>query len=261
MPGFFRLLAARVAYSRQLRCQLPNTSNTSDAMQSDCICISTTHYRTLHRLLDFSCASPASPHLPAYLSKRIAVLFRSSFGRGVAHFAKRKTACSETRGNHLPVARTPLLNPPRTPMSLICPDGYRHHLRSFNPSLRMTLFHSFGPTPPTFHTLTRAPTLTDADADATSLPLSAPLPLCPFCPSPLPLSPRPLPPMPTLGRRILPSGPANQQCRRRSLGLSRPLLLDARRAPGRLSSLPKCPLSPPRRQRRPQTLVWDRHPL
>lgn len=39
--------------------------------------------------------------------------------------SQRRTVCSETRGNHLPVARTPLLNTPRTPTSLICPDGYR----------------------------------------------------------------------------------------------------------------------------------------
>lgn len=90
MAGFFRLLAVRVAYSRQLRCQLPNTS---DATQSDCICISTTHYRTLHRLLHFSCASPASPHLPAYLSN---VSPFSSVPR-LAHFAEKDSLFRDTR--------------------------------------------------------------------------------------------------------------------------------------------------------------------
>lgn len=187
MPGFFRLLAVRVAYSRQLRCQLPNTS---DAMQSDCICIST--YRTLHRLLDFSCASPASPHLPAYLSN---VSPFSSVPR-LAHFAEKDSLFRDTRQSlacrtHAPSQPPTNHVPPRTPTSLICPDGYRHHLRSFNRSLRMTLFHSFGPTPPTFHTLT--------------LPL-------PFCPS-APLPPPSLPPAPLFLPRSRPSNTSVARCK------------------------------------------------
>lgn len=117
------------------QCKQAMQRNATNAMQRTPIAFAF-HHPLSHTalasrlLLRFSCFS-ASACPPA---KRIAVLFRSSFWL----ISQRRAACSETRGNHSPVTRTPLLNPHEyeSPTSLICPDGYRHHPRSFNPSLR-----------------------------------------------------------------------------------------------------------------------------
>ena len=85
-PIPLRLNVSLLPFTRRLRCLFAagslsappcklasNASKQCSAMQrTQCNALRlhllfTTHYRTLHWLLDFSCASPASPHLPARL--------------------------------------------------------------------------------------------------------------------------------------------------------------------------------------------------
>jgi hypothetical protein len=92
MPGFFRLLAVCVAYSRQLRCQLPNTS---DAMRNAIGLHLHFHHPLSHTaqasglLLRFSCFS-ASACLPVNVSPF------SSVPR-LAHFAEKDSLFRDTR--------------------------------------------------------------------------------------------------------------------------------------------------------------------
>src|SRR5258706_15222405 len=173
MPGLFRLLAVRVAYSRQLRCQL---TNTRDATQSDCI---------------IAFAPPIIAHCTGFWTSPVLLMLLriclptcqnvspfSSVPR-LAHFAEKDSLFRDTRQSLACHTHAPSQHPTNTHV----PDlsgrlSSRHLHRSFNRSLRMTLFHSFRPTSPTFHTLTLPS------------PPSSSAHLCPPCPSP------PLPPLP-----------------------------------------------------------------
>ena len=120
MLAFFRILAVRVAYSRVGSLSAPQCK------QCNAIGLHLHFHHPLSHtarasglLLRFSCFS-ASACPPV---KRIAVLFRSSFGSFRRERQPVPRHAAITRLSH---AR-PFSTPHQKLTSLICPDGYRHH--------------------------------------------------------------------------------------------------------------------------------------
>ena len=164
MLAFFRILAVRVAYSRVASLSAPPMQ----AMQRNRIAFAFPPPIITHRTGFWT--SPA-----LLLLLRICLptcqTYRRSLPFLVWLISQRKTACSETRGNHSPVARTP---PPHQKLtSLICPDGYRHH----PPVFQSVATHDPLPFP-------RSDSPDFSHADATIVPLPPTLPtLLQFRPS------------------------------------------------------------------------------